>query len=35
LGPGRAARESNDVLRDRGWSPISAPIEIELDPARF
>jgi hypothetical protein len=35
LGPGRAARESNDVLRDRGWSPISTPIEIELDPARF
>ena len=35
LGPGRKARESNDVLRDQGWAPIDRPIEIELDPARF
>ena len=35
LGPGRHARESNDVLRDRGWQPIEAPIPIELEPARF
>jgi hypothetical protein len=35
LGPGRTARESNDVLRDRGWKPIDAPVPIELDPARF
>ena len=35
LGPGRKARESNDVLRDRGWEPIDAPIPIELEPARF
>lgn len=35
LGPGRKARESNDVLRDRGWQPIDAPIPIELEPARF
>lgn len=35
LGPARKARESNDVLRDRGWAPIPAPIEIEIDPARF
>jgi hypothetical protein len=35
LGPGRKARESNDVLRDRGWKPIDAPIPIELEPARF
>ena len=35
LGPGRKARESNDVLRDRGWRPIDAPITIELEPARF
>ena len=34
LGPGRKARESNDVLRDRGWDPID-PIDIELEPARF
>ena len=35
LGPGRKARESNEVLRDRGWDRIDRPIEIELDPARF
>ena len=34
LGPGRNARESNDVLRDRSWDPID-PIDIELEPARF
>src|SRR5688500_16418066 len=26
LGPGRKARESNDVLRDRGWEHVDAPI---------
>ena len=35
LGPGRKARESNDVLRVRGWDYIDAPIEIDLQPARF
>ena len=35
LGPRREARESNDVLRDRGWDHIGAPIPIELEPARF
>ena len=35
LGDGRKARESNDVLRDKGWRPIDRPIAIELDPARF
>lgn len=35
LGPGRKARESNDVLRDLGWRPIDAPIPVELEPARF
>ena len=35
LGPGRKARESNDVLRDRGWDPLPAPIPVELEPARF
>jgi hypothetical protein len=35
LRPGRKARESNDVLRDRGWQSISDPIPIELEPARF
>ena len=35
LGPGRKARESNDVLRDQGWSHIDAPIAVALEPARF
>ena len=35
LGPGRKARESNDVLRDQGWKPVDAPIPVELEPARF
>jgi hypothetical protein len=35
LGPGRTARESNDVLRDDGWAYIDAPIPVELEPARF
>ena len=35
LGPGRKARESNDVLRDRGWKHIEAPIPVTLEPARF
>jgi hypothetical protein len=35
LGPGRRARESNDVLRDHGWEHIDAPIPVELEPARF
>jgi hypothetical protein len=35
LGPGRKARESNDVLRDRGWERIDDPIAIRLKPDRF
>ena len=35
LGPRRRARESNDVLRDKGWEPLPAPIPVELEPARF
>ena len=35
LGPGRKARESNDVLRERGWVALKPPIAIELEPARF
>ncbi|MEO6581968.1 MAG: hypothetical protein ABIN68_04065 [Sphingomicrobium sp.] len=35
LGPGRQARESNDLLRDHGWQPIDPPIPVELEPARF
>ena len=35
LGPGRKARESNDVLRDCGWKAFDQPIPIMLTPARF
>jgi len=35
LGPGRKARESNDVLRDQGWEHVDAAIDVELEPARF
>jgi hypothetical protein len=35
LGPDRRARESNDLLRDKGWAYIEAPIPVELEPARF
>ena len=35
LGPGRKAKESNDVLRERRWEAIDRPIPIELEPARF
>jgi hypothetical protein len=35
IGPHRKARESNDVLHERGWSHIDAPIPVELEPARF
>jgi hypothetical protein len=35
LGPGRRARESNDVLRDKGFDHLEAPITVELEPARF
>ena len=35
LGPGRRARESNDLLRDKGWDYLEAPTPVELEPARF
>ena len=35
LGDGRRARESNDVLRDRGWDDLDHPIPIRLEPGRF
>src|SRR5215210_6808877 len=35
LGPGRKARESNDVLRELGWNHVPTPIPVELEPARF
>jgi hypothetical protein len=35
LAPARKARESNDVLRDQGWEPLPAAIDVTLEPARF
>ncbi len=35
LGPGREARESNDVLRDQGWEHLDIAVPIDLEPARF
>ena len=35
LGPTRKARESNDVLRNRGWEALPNPIPLGLEPARF
>ena len=35
LGRGRRAVESNDVLRDRGWEHLPAPIDVTLEPAHF
>jgi hypothetical protein len=35
IGPDRKARESNDVLRDDGWHYIEAPLDLDLEPARF
>ncbi len=35
LGADRKAKESNDVLRERGWHPLDRPIPITLEPAKF
>jgi len=35
LGPGRTARESNDVLRDKGWERLPERVAVALEPARF
>jgi hypothetical protein len=35
LGPGRSAKESNDVIAAHGWSPVRSPIRISLKPARW
>ena len=34
LGAGRAAKESNHVIRTHGWRPVE-PVAITLTPARF
>ena len=35
LGPGRAAKESNDVIAQLGWEPFGHSIPVALEPARF
>jgi hypothetical protein len=35
LGDGRRARESNDVLKERGWTAFAQRIPINLSPARI
>ena len=35
LSPGRQARESNDVIREKGWQAFDEPISVGLEPARF
>lgn len=35
LGSGRRAKESNDVLKERGWQELDHPIPVTLTPARF
>lgn len=35
LGPGREARESNDVIARCGWDPVEARPEIRLQPAQW
>lgn len=35
LGPGRDAKESNDVLQTRGWTEFDQPISIRLHPKLF
>ena len=32
---GRRAVESNDVIRDRGWTAFDAPVDVSVIPARF
>ena len=32
---GREARESNDLLKESGWSRFDQAVPIKLDPARF
>jgi hypothetical protein len=35
LAPGRHGRESNDVLREKGWRPIPRPEPVHLHPRLF
>jgi hypothetical protein len=35
LSPSRRPKESNDAIRDCGWTPFDLPVPIQLVPARF
>jgi len=35
LSPGRRARESNDVIRDHGWTRFEQAVPVSITPARF
>jgi hypothetical protein len=35
LGPGRKAKESNDVLKERGWKELDHPVPVTLTPVRL
>jgi hypothetical protein len=35
LGPGRSARESNDVIRECGWRDLDGPIPIRIEPGTW
>lgn len=35
LAKGRRAKESNDVIRDRGWEKLELPMPVRLEPGRF
>lgn len=35
LAPGRRAKESNDVIRDRGWTALPQPAPVRLHPKTF
>jgi hypothetical protein len=35
LGPGREAKESNDVIAARGWTALALPMPVILAPARW
>jgi hypothetical protein len=32
---GRRAKESNELLKERGWEEFDGPIPVEVEPARF
>jgi hypothetical protein len=35
LGPGRRAKESNDVIAERGWQTLELPMPVKLAPSRW